>query len=89
MPVPDLSKEELQSLVTRFSHDVASPLTGVLALSEVLIQEARVGDRAADDLKRIHAAAEEIALMVRALGEAVTPSGTIRRTRGNTDPSRE
>jgi len=71
MPVPDLSKEEIADLVARFSHDVASPLTGVLALCEVLIHEGQTDDRSREDLKRIHAAAEEIAAMVLALGTRV------------------
>lgn len=71
MPVPDLSKEAIADLVARFSHDVASPLTGVLALCEVLIQESRTDDRLRDDLKRVHAAAEEIAAMVLALSTRV------------------
>lgn len=79
MPVPELSKQEIAELVARFSHDVASPLTGVLALTEVLIQESQTTDRARDDLRRIHEAAEEIASMVLALSQRVAPRQTPRR----------
>ncbi len=61
--------EQVADLVTRFSHDVASPLMCVLALSGLLVREAQAANRSGDDLKRIQAAAEEIAVMVRALGE--------------------
>ena len=71
MRVPELSKQEIAELVARFSHDVASPLTGVLALTEVLIQESQTTDRTRDDLRRIHAAAEEITAMVLALSQQV------------------
>lgn len=74
MTPPELSKQDIAALVTAFSHDVSSPLTGVLALSDVLLQEGGVSERAREDLQRIHAAAEEIALMVRTLAERVAPS---------------
>lgn len=73
--------ESLPDVVSRFSHDVASPLMCVLALSGLLVREARAGNDTADDLKRIQAAAEEIAVMVRTLGERAAPSGPIRQTR--------
>jgi hypothetical protein len=65
--------EPLPAAVSRFSHDVASPLMCVLALSGLLVRETRVDDQTAEDLKRIQAAAEEIALMVRTLGERASP----------------
>ena len=74
--MPDLSKQEIAELVARFSHDVASPLTGVLALTEVLIQEPQTTDRARDDLRRIHEAAEEIASMVLTLSQRVASRQT-------------
>ena len=61
--------------VRRFSHDVVSPLMSVLALSEVLLMESRHDERLNEDLRRIHAAAQEALTMVRALSAQVT-SGT-------------
>lgn len=58
--------------VRRFSHDVVSPLMSVLALSEVLLLESRNDDRLTEDLRRIHAAAEEALSLVRALNAEVT-----------------
>jgi len=58
---------ETVEAVRRFAHDVVSPLMSVLALSEVLILEARKDDRLNEDLRRIHAAAEEALTLVRAL----------------------
>jgi signal transduction histidine kinase len=63
--------EDIADLVTRFSHDVASPLMGVLALTELLIQGGQLGKPAEEDLRNIRSAAEEIAGMVRALSEQV------------------
>lgn len=57
--------------VRRFSHDIVSPLMSVLALSEVLMLEAKGDDRLNEDLRRIHAAAEEALSLVRALGSEV------------------
>ena len=54
-------------LLTRFTHDVASPLTGVLAFSELLTKELAAGSRAQEDVARIHAGALEIASLVREL----------------------
>ena len=71
MRVPELSKQEIAELVARFSHDVASPLQGVLALTEVLIKESQTTDRSREDLQRIHAAAEEITAMVLSLSQQV------------------
>jgi hypothetical protein len=70
--------EPLPAAVSRFSHDVASPLMCVLALSGLLVREARVDEQTTEDLKRIQAAAEEIALMVRTLGERAAPRGARR-----------
>jgi hypothetical protein len=44
----------------------------VLALSEVLLLESRHDERLNEDLRRIHAAAEEALTMVRALSEQIT-----------------
>jgi hypothetical protein len=58
--------------VRRFSHDVVSPLMSVLALSEVLLLESRDDDRLNEDLRRIHAAAEEALMLVRNLTVQLT-----------------
>lgn len=50
----------------------------VLALSEVLLLESRQDDRLNEDLRRIHAAAEEAIGMVRALSARVG-SGQTRK----------
>jgi len=60
--------------VRRFAHDVVSPLMSVLALSEVLILESREDDRLNEDLRRIHAAAEEALTLVRALSVEIKSS---------------
>lgn len=62
--------------VRRFAHDVVSPLMSVLALSEVLILEARKDDRLNEDLRRIHAAAEEALTLVRGLNVEIKSSGS-------------
>jgi len=62
--------------VRRFAHDVVSPLMSVLALSEVLILESRKDDRLNEDLRRIHAAAEEALALVRALSVEIKSSGS-------------
>ena len=59
------------AVVQRFSHDVASPLMSVLALTEVLLLEARPDERLSEDLRRIHAAAEEAIGLVRALNAEI------------------
>ena len=73
MPAADLSKDELRDLVSRFSHDVSSPLMCVIALSGLLARQAPADESLANDLKQIQTAAEEVADMVRALGAAVAP----------------
>jgi len=59
------SPDHLVDLVVRFTHDVTSPLTSALLLSRFL--NVTAGDRPNDDVRRIHAALEEIAGMVRTL----------------------
>ena len=61
------SQTEAVEAVRRFAHDVVSPLMSVLALSEVLMLEARPDARLNEDLRRIHAAAEEALTLVRSL----------------------
>jgi len=64
---------ETVEAVRRFAHDVVSPLMSVLALSEVLILESRDDVRLNEDLRRIHAAAEEALTLVRALAVEIKP----------------
>jgi len=64
--------EESVEAVRRFTHDVVSPLMSVVALSEVLLLESRHDERLNEDLRRIHAAAEEAIGLVRALGAQFT-----------------
>jgi hypothetical protein len=71
--------EPLPAAVSRFSHDVASPLMCVLALTGLLVREGRADDQTNEDLKRIQAAAEEIAMMVRTLGEQVSRRPAVRK----------
>ena len=52
-----------------FTHDVVNPLMSVVALTEVLLLEGRKDERLNDDLRRIHAAADEALALVRALGD--------------------
>jgi len=75
--------EPLPAAVQKFSHDVASPLMCVLALSGLLVREGRADAQTNEDLKRIQAAAEEIAVMVRTLGEHVPPRKRVRRSRSS------
>ena len=72
MPDPERLPPGTVDAVRRFSHDVVSPLMSVLALSEVLLLEARNDDRLNEDLRRIHAAAQEALTLVRALGTQFT-----------------
>ena len=59
------SPDDIVDLVVRFTHDVTSPLTSALLLSRFLNVTASDGPN--DDARRIHAALEEIAGMVRTL----------------------
>jgi hypothetical protein len=68
---------ETVEAVRRFAHDVVSPLMSVLALSEVLILESRNDDRLNEDLRRIHAAAEEALTLVRALSVEIKPGRSV------------
>ena len=47
----------------------------VMALTEVLMLEARNDDRLNEDLRRIHAAADEALNLVRALSAELRPKG--------------
>ena len=61
------SKDDVDAAesVLTFSHDVVNPLMSILALSQVLLLEGRPDERLNEDLKRIHAAAEEALALVR------------------------
>ena len=76
MHLPDADRSPAEA-VRRFTHDVVSPLMSVVALTEVLLLEARADERLNEDLRRIRAAAEEAIGLVRALNAEVTadPSG--------------
>jgi signal transduction histidine kinase len=63
------------AVVRRFTHDVVSPLMSVMALTEVLMLEARNDDRLNEDLRRIHAAADEALSLVRALSAELRSKG--------------
>jgi hypothetical protein len=54
-------------VVMAFSHDVVNPLMSILALTQVLLLENRPDERLNEDLRRIHAAAEEALGLVRSL----------------------
>ena len=71
MSLPKADKSTVEA-VRRFSHDVVSPLMSVLALTEVLLLESRPDERLNEDLRRIHAAAEEAMALVRTLSVEVT-----------------
>jgi signal transduction histidine kinase len=62
-----------RDLIARFSHDVASPLMLIVALTDLLARHPGVDDRVRDDLQQIHTAAREVATMVRGLGMAAGP----------------
>ena len=64
---PDAPPASARDLITRFSHDVASPLMCVIALSELLVHAPGADAASREDLRQIHEAAREIANMVRAL----------------------
>jgi len=68
---PNTGGDSQADAVRRFAHDVVSPLMSVLALSEVLILESRPDERLNEDLRRIHAAAQEALTLVRALSVEV------------------
>lgn len=74
--IPDGPSPNASDLVRQFSHDVASPLMSVLALTEVLLMESRHDPRLREDLQRIHAAAEEAIALVRSLNTRVSVGST-------------
>jgi signal transduction histidine kinase len=70
---PERAPVSTRDLIARFSHDVASPLMLIVALSDLLARQPAVDDRVRDDLQQIHSAAREVATMVRGLGMAAGP----------------
>ena len=77
----DKNAGTLAAAVSRFTHDVASPLMVVSSLSALLVREGRADAQTVDDLRRIQAAADEIGVMVRALGERGAPRRAADDTR--------
>jgi CheY-like chemotaxis protein len=61
-PVPHTA-EQLSEVVSRFTHDVMNPLQSALVFSRFLAAQPG-GETAADDLKVVHAAVEEVAGLV-------------------------
>jgi CheY-like chemotaxis protein len=71
--------EELSDLVSRFTHDVMNPLQSALVFSRFLANRPG-GDTAADDLKIVHAAVEEVAGIVGQLIERLVAASRTRRS---------
>lgn len=73
--------EQLSDLVSRFTHDVMNPLQSALVFSRFLATTpgATGRDTAADDLKAVHAAVEEVAGMVGQLIERLVAASRTRR----------
>ena len=65
------ARNKAEESVQTFAHDVVSPLMSILALSQVLLMEDRPDQRLNEDLKRIHAAAEEALALVRSFSTQV------------------
>jgi len=59
----------LDATVEHFVHDAAGPLMMVLVLSQMLLDDERVSDEERKDIDQIHAAAEEVSTMIKALRE--------------------
>jgi signal transduction histidine kinase len=63
----DQTPDQVVDMVRQFTHDVASPLTLVLALSELLMQQSQPGSPGHEDLKQIQTSTREVLTMVRSL----------------------
>jgi hypothetical protein len=59
-----------RELISRFTHDIASPLLLMVALTDLVARLDVVDETLRADLKQIHGAAREISGRVRALGIA-------------------
>ena len=70
--------EQLTELVARFTHDVMNPLQSALVFSRFLVAKPG-GETAADDLKVVHAAVEEVAGMVAQLIARLVAASRPRR----------
>ena len=71
--LPETTATSARDQIARFSHDVASPLMLIVALTDLVARNASIDARLRDDLQQIHTAAREVATMVRALGMAAGP----------------
>ena len=71
--------EQLSELVSRFTHDVMNPLQSALVFSRFLAAKP-AGEHAADDVKIVNAAVEEVAVMVGQLIERLVAAARARRT---------
>jgi signal transduction histidine kinase len=63
--------DAITDLVRRFTHDVASPLGVVLSMTSLLHHLTPENSQTGEDLRTIHAAAAEVATMVRDLSDRV------------------
>jgi hypothetical protein len=70
-PMPSSVDPAAADIVSRFAHDVASPLTMVIAVAEMLLEEAERSDRGADDIRDVLSAAQEISSAVQELRERI------------------
>ena len=70
---PETAPASARDLIARFSHDVASPLMLIVALTDLVARQPAVDDRLRGDLQQIHSAAREVATMVRGLGLTAGP----------------
>ena len=71
--------EQLSELVSRFTHDVMNPLQSALVFSRFLATKP-ASDHAAEDVKMVHAAVEEVAVMVGQLIERLVAAARASRT---------
>jgi CheY-like chemotaxis protein len=70
--------EQLSDLVSRFTHDVMNPLQSALVFSRFLAARP-AGDHAAEDVRIVHAAIEEVAGMVGQLIERLVAASRAGR----------
>ena len=71
--------EQLSELVSRFTHDVMNPLQSALVFSRFLATKP-ASEHAAEDVKIVNAAVEEVAVMVGQLIERLVAASRARRT---------
>jgi len=70
--------QELTELVSRFTHDVMNPLQSALVFSRFLAAKPGA-ENAVEDLKAVHAAVEEVAVLVGQLIERLVAAARARR----------